>query len=179
MKGKTYQQLYGDRANDILKTTRLSHIGLVGYWKGKNRPQETNIKISKKVKDNILNDKFPMPKGANFWSKAGFREDIGHHVRSSWEANYCRLLNFYDIKYEFESKRCRFDVGDLGVLIIDFYIPEKNLYIEIKGRLMDVAKLKRFVELYPYVSLKILDAESYYTLERRYRDAIPNWEKRG
>jgi len=35
-------------------------------------------------------------------TKTGFRTDIQLNVRSNWEANFVRVLNGYDIKFEFE-----------------------------------------------------------------------------
>jgi hypothetical protein len=178
-KNRTYKEMYGERADGIIEATSLSHTGLVGFWRGKSRPEETRIKISDRVKDNLLNDRFPLSKGKNCWSKAGYRGDIGHFVRSRWEANFCRILKTYEIEYEYESKACRFNLDELGVLIIDLYLPEKDLYIEIKGRLVDSSKLKRFVEKYPNISLKIIDSESYGFLEKKYGKVIQNWERKG
>lgn len=41
--------------------------------------------------------------GKVYHSKSGFRKDLGHSVRSSWEANVCRILNKYNIVYEYEK----------------------------------------------------------------------------
>lgn len=52
------------------------------------------------------------------WGRGGFREDLGHYVRSTWEANYARVLLFLDHEYEYEPSglRCDFLVdGHLAV----------------------------------------------------------------
>ena len=35
-------------------------------------------------------------------SKAGFRKDLGHYVRSSWEANFGRICKLLKLDYEYE-----------------------------------------------------------------------------
>lgn len=35
-------------------------------------------------------------------TKSGYRKDIGINVRSSWEANFVRIMNLYKIVFEFE-----------------------------------------------------------------------------
>src|SRR5262249_57490098 len=37
-------------------------------------------------------------RGASAYSAAGFRQDLGHYVRSSWEADFARALNYYGIQ---------------------------------------------------------------------------------
>ena len=46
----------------------------------------------------------PSPKGSGF-GKGGVRKDIGHYVRSTWEANVCRIFKYMNRDYKFESKR--------------------------------------------------------------------------
>lgn len=50
--------------------------------------------------------------------------------RSSWEANFAKWLNLSEIKWEYEPKS--FDLGNT-TYTPDFYLPEFNCYIEIKG----------------------------------------------
>ena len=41
----------------------------------------------------------PSPKGAGF-GKGGIRKDINHYVRSTWEANICRVCQYVDREYK-------------------------------------------------------------------------------
>lgn len=52
----------------------------------------------------IEQDDKPVAKKGNAYknTKSGFRKDIGINVRSSWEANFVRVLNLYKIDFEFE-----------------------------------------------------------------------------
>lgn len=103
-----------------------------------------------------------------------FKEDLGHHVRSSWETNYCRILRYLGIKYEYEVDS--FSLGDTSY-IPDIKINDK-LYVEVKGYLRpkSAEKIKLFRKLYPLVSLVIIDKIRYKTLERVYSKRIPLWE---
>ena len=71
--------------------------------------------------------------------KGGFREDLNCFFRSTWEANFARALNFLEIKWEYENQKHRVYLGNYSYLP-DFYLPENNLFIEIKGYLRDRAR---------------------------------------
>jgi hypothetical protein len=141
--------------------------------KGIKKPN-TSITIRRK----ILEGDWKIPTG-NIW-KHGYRDDLGHFVRSSWEANVCRVLNFLGKKYLYESKECRFNLGNNGALILDLYLPEDKMWIEVKGYLKKetLEKLKIFIELFPNESSKvsILDMESYKLLETLFKNKIERWE---
>ncbi|MBQ9160836.1 MAG: hypothetical protein IJ122_05890, partial [Methanobrevibacter sp.] len=75
----------------------------------------------------------------------GIRKDLGHYVRSTFEANYARILQFENKQYEFEQHH--FQCSDGSYYIPDFYIPEDNKFVEIKGRLSDSKGIKKFKEI--------------------------------
>lgn len=52
----------------------------------------------------IEQDEKPVAKKGNAYknTKSGYRKDININVRSSWEANFVRVLNLYKIVFEFE-----------------------------------------------------------------------------
>jgi len=114
--------------------------------------------------------------------KAGFREDLGHRVRSSWEANFARILNLLEISYEYEP--VRFLLPATGnepsrVYIPDFFLEELNIYLEVKGciRAGFSRKLERFRTRYNDVPLTIIDTGMYKKLRKKFRPLIDNWEK--
>jgi len=107
----------------------------------------------------------------------GFREDLGHFVRSSWEANFARLMNFLDASYEYESKR--FLLSDNSTYLPDFYIIDFKHYIEVKGFWWegDIEKVQLFLSDYPDEILYIVDELEYKKLEEKFARFIPNWER--
>ena len=105
----------------------------------------------------------------------GRRKDLGHFVRSSWEANVARIFLLNNINYEYEKHR--FILVDCSYCP-DFYLPEFDTYIEVKGYLRDGAKevLHKFVKAYPNIKLLIIDGEVYKKLLQLYKNKINTWE---
>lgn len=137
--------------------------------KGKTYSKESIEKMIKNRKD----EKHP------FRGKAGKREDLNNqYFRSTWEANYARILKYLNVEYQFEpdiiwlkrpngteiSYRPDFKVGDL--------------YIEIKGYWYGdaVEKMKMLKEQYPEIKVKVIDAKTYNRLVKFYKKKIQWWE---
>lgn len=85
--------------------------------------------------------------------KAGFRDDIGHFVRSSWEADFARLWKYLKVPYEYEKHR--FDLDEFGKYKPDFYLPELDRYYEVKGQMDMVFIEKRLKKLYEKYHIEI------------------------
>ena len=81
-------------------------------------------------------------------------------MRSSWEVAYAKYLDKQKIKWQYEPKY--FDL-EKTTYTPDFYLPETDMYIEIKGYKSNVfiKKFKLFKKLYPNIKIKILD-ENYF-----------------
>lgn len=108
-------------------------------------------------------------------SKGGTRKDLGIYLRSRWEANMCRYYNFIGIKWLYESKIFYFNDSLLigkkkikkGTLSYtpDFYLPELDIWVEVKGYLRDKSKvgLRRFKKYYPeeFARLKFIIPDKY------------------
>jgi hypothetical protein len=71
---------------------------------------------------------------------------------SQWEVNFAQFLDDNDIKWIYEPKA--FDLGDT-TYTPDFYLPETNEYIEIKGYWIDDAKFKFDLTKIFYPEIKI------------------------
>lgn len=115
------------------------------------------------------------PKAAR--GKSGIREDIDPMIYfySRWEANFARVLNSLGIHWEFQPKT--FDLLTQKYTP-DFYLPEHDLFVEIKNFLSDFS-LKRdqkFRECYPNVQLYLLLKDDYMKLQSKFSPIIENWE---
>lgn len=77
-------------------------------------------------------------------------------MRSSWEIAYAKYLDKNNIKWEYEPKT--FNLGNC-TYTPDFYLPESDTYVEIKGYWRDKAKekFKRFKKLYSKINIEILN----------------------
>lgn len=115
--------------------------------------------------------------------KAGKRSDLGNiHFRSSWEANYARLLNYYRDRFIIKSWEFEPDVLDLdGITYIpDFKVTNINgeeSYHEVKGWMDNDSKKKIEAMKSINPSLLVIDSEKYNIIEKTYSGVIPNWER--
>jgi len=86
-------------------------------------------------------------------AKGGFREDLNCYFRSRWEANTARYWNLLKIKWQYEPKEFEFKGIKRGNRFYkpDFYLPETDKYVEVKGWFTpdDKTKIRRFKKYYP------------------------------
>ncbi len=111
--------------------------------------------------------------------KRGFREDIGHYVRSSWEADFARILRMHRIKYEYEPRTFTIIRKNSEKLSYtpDFYTPHDNTFYEIKGwmRDLDQEKISLFQDQYPEYRFILIDTTKFAELAMQYKDLV-KWE---
>ena len=93
-------------------------------------------------------------KGQLTHGKGNFYNKI--YMRSSYEIAFAFFLDCSEVKYQYEPKF--FDLGNT-TYTPDFYLPEFDCYIEIKGYWRDDAKkkFKLFKKLYPENRIKIFN----------------------
>lgn len=163
--------------------TPSAHQKLSNSLKGRKLTDEHRLKISKvriekglsKGKNNPMYGKSPKnTKGF----KSGFRKDIGHYVRSSWEANFARILQYLNKNYKFEPDVFELIDKDKNELTYrpDFKVGDK--YYEVKGFWYDDAKEKfeLFKQQYPEIEIEVINNEKYKKLKNAYKDKIKEWE---
>jgi hypothetical protein len=104
------------------------------------------------------------------------RSDAVEFAHAS-ERQFARLLDFYQIEWEYEPRS--FDLEwDLDGNVTqrftpDFYLPQWNMFIEITTLNQKLVtkknrKIRRLRELYPEVSCKIFYQRDYLSLVRKY-----------
>jgi hypothetical protein len=155
--GKTFVEFFGEERTKEINQRRAQHIA--------------NTRIER-IRQGILN-----PRNHNHAiSKCGFRKDLGHYVRSTWEANVARIFKFYNVKYEYEFKRFFFENFSY---LPDFYIPNLNLFIEIKGYMDDKSRqmINEFKSVYSNENLLVVDLCLYSKIYAKHYLIIPGWEK--
>lgn len=134
-------------------------------------------------------------------TKTGYRPDLGIVARSGWEANTARVLEVHGIPWEFEPRTFTFPIKrGTKAYLPDFYLPETEEWIEVKGWFdqKSKVKLKRFKKYYPddFASLAVVIGRGskaarefckelkvphilfYQDLSDEYKERIPNWEGR-
>ncbi|MGH9844266.1 MAG: DNA polymerase III subunit alpha, partial [Blastocatellia bacterium] len=117
--------------------------------------------------------------GAMAYSVAGVREDLGHYVRSTWEADFARVLKYCGLPYEYELHRLTLVRADGSTLTYapDFYVPSLNCWYEIKGWMDQKSeeKIRLFTEQYPNERLVVIDRTRFAELQMQYQDLV-EWE---
>ncbi len=93
------------------------------------------------------------------------------------EEEFARLLDFYQVEWEYEPHTFilrRYDDGSVQEAFTpDFYLPAYDLYIELttldKSLMRSKRqKIRRLRELYPDVNIKLLDRQDFHWLLRKY-----------
>jgi hypoxanthine phosphoribosyltransferase len=93
------------------------------------------------------------------------------------EAEFARILDFYQIAWEYEPRTFELKWDDDGNVVEgfspDFYLPEQDLYIELttmEQRLITKKhrKLRRLRELYPEVNIKLLNRSDFKQMMLKY-----------
>jgi hypothetical protein len=117
----------------------------------------------------------------------GYRKDLGHYVRSRWEANIARYLKFLIKnnkikKYEYEKDCFEFKKIKRGnrSYTPDFKITNNDgsiEYWEVKGYMdaQSKTKLKRMKKYYPDIKIILIQKKEYKEIEKWSR-LILEWE---
>lgn len=141
------------------------------YWRSPKNPIKY-CSVSCLMRD--IGSRPTSPRAAR--AKAGIRRDIGdYYFFSRWEANYARILNFLGKKWIFQPRIFRLKNQNYTP---DFYLPEEDMYIEIKNFLTDYSEKrdKEFRELYPNLKLKMILKGEYLMLQKKFASKIKTWE---
>ncbi len=112
-------------------------------------------------------------------TKDGYREDLGHYVRSTWEADMARVFRYLGWEYQYEPQTFELVRADGWKLTYtpDFFVPEQDTWYEIKGW-MDSAsaeKIALFKQQYPECNLVVVDKTLFAEFQVKYADLV-DWE---
>lgn len=157
----------------------IKSCGKAHVWCGICNPEAT-IKISRKlkgrvsptkgIKDSVERKKkksdaaklayFEGRRKANFGSQ--FSKPTKYNkiwFRSKMEVSFAKWLNSKKITWIYEPKR--FILSDGSSYLPDFYLPNRNIYVEVKGRIFEdgIKRMNQFSEQY---NQKVILADSDY-----------------
>ena len=111
--------------------------------------------------------------------KNGYRNDIKLYVRSTWEANFVRILNKLQLDYKYEPMK--FNLLENGKVIDtylpDFYISNLDLWIEISGYVTKQKTLRIKMFESQHYPIFHITKDFYYELRDMYKNTICNWEQ--
>jgi hypothetical protein len=109
-------------------------------------------------------------------SRGGLPSDRADFAHDS-ERQFARLLDFYQIAWDYEPRSFDVEWDDNGTVTKrftpDFYLPDFDLYIEITTMNQKLVtrknrKVRRLRELYPDVNIKIFYQRDYMALLEKY-----------
>lgn len=180
-KGKTLEDLFsGEKASAIREKLSKAHEGYnpstetrIKMSKAQSKriqPKNVREKISKSRKEGIRNGTIKLADKVGV-GKGGFRADIGHYVRSTYEHYYAQQLKEQKISYFYEPKVFEIEVdGQKSSFMPDFYLIEERKWVEIKNaynarNAAFLKKLAAFKEQYPNEKIEVITGS---------RDWIPN-----
>jgi len=165
------------------KCRKASRERQIKFWSeitDKERASWAEKQVATRIKNNTLN---PNLNSSNPYSRtrSGRRPDLGNiFFRSAWEANIARYFNYLNIEWQFEPKTFYFEGIKRGCVsyLPDFYLPQTNEWVEVKGWMDDKSKtkLKRFSKYYPQEKLILIDRKKYTEIEKQYKHRISGWE---
>lgn len=122
-------------------------------------------------------------KGGYGRCRGGFRDDLGHYVRSGWEADVCRIFLHHNIPYDYEAYTVRLKDGkDDLYWSIDFVDPTHFLsdgLIEVKGWDEKSKKKKRLLKKQRpelYNTITFIEFKQMKEFIKKYSSVIDNWE---
>jgi hypothetical protein len=111
------------------------------------------------------------------FKNGGYRKDLKQYFRSSWEANYARFLTWKGLRWIYEPKAFSVIVeGKHLTYTPDFFLPDKAMYIEVKGYwASDLAKqkFKAFEKIHHIV---LVGPRTYKRIEKSFSNKVKNWE---
>jgi hypothetical protein len=99
----------------------------------------------------------------------GYNEKYKVSYDSLWELNFVKILEYLEVKWEREPKKFKLSNGK--VYIPDFYLPEFNMFIEIKGRWFKGSKEKTelFKKEYSGYKYYVIDSPKYRELKKKFK----------
>lgn len=118
------------------------------------------------------------PRGSGY-GKAGIRSDLGHHCRSSWEANYARFLRHFDVGYEYEPARFPVEVNGVTLSYTPDFRLSDGAWVEVKGfwRPHYAHKFQAFCVQYPDELVGVVGLREYRSIKQEFSAHIPLWEE--
>lgn len=137
------------KANGSFKTGEYSR-----YKKCKDCGEHCSPKAIRCKKCSV---KYHRGKNASMFGKKPSKYKSGKYrgikMRSSWEIAYAKYLDKQNVKWQYEPKT--FDLGN-STYTPDFYLPDSDTYVEIKGRWYKDAEKKFKLFQKKYYSANIL-----------------------
>lgn len=156
------------------KHTAKVKLKISKSMKGKVHSIEHNLSVSRSLKGRKLSSEHTLKLSeittkrltqGNFNKNFKYKDTL---MRSSYELKVATWLDKNNIKWEYESEKCIHILKSGRRYIIDFYLPELKIFIEVKGWWDNYSK-EKFTEASKTKDIRIIDSKNIenITLERK------------
>lgn len=138
--------------------------------RGKSLSKETRRKLSVAASKRNANSQYTKGRG-------GTRKDLGHYVRSRWEANVARYFKLLYGSYKYEPETFSLETTNKFYCYTpDFKVGDT--YYEVKGYWdrKSVLKRKLFSQQYSDLKIKYIGPTEYNMIKSNYSHLIKEWE---
>jgi hypothetical protein len=170
--GKTYEEMFGSVRAAEIKAKKKEGLQ---KWIEQNPSRLDRKHVGGKISESLkraYREGRAVNNGGYRRARRGMRSDLGHTCRSSWEANVARLFLYANQPYEYERKRFVLSTGE--TYLIDFYLPNVDCYVEVKG--YESGKTAMLLSEYPNIKIHVVKESEYIVLCLKYRAKVSNWE---
>ena len=135
-------------------------------WLGRHHSKESREKISKTRSLQVVNEFLPKEWVHIKWYKVKNIKNEEFSVRGTWEVNVAKRLNDLGI-YWIKASPIAYKSDIVRHYTPDFYLPDSNEYVEVKGRYTDADKLKMRLVKAQHPNVRI-----YFLLQEKYLDFV-------
>jgi hypothetical protein len=120
----------------LISITKLYQENGQWYYQGSSEVFDTREEALKRLMSQSTKKKIQSNRGRKFVS-----QKLNMEFRSNWEILIAEMLTDLNIEFDYEPERVYFR-AERESYLCDFYLPEYNCWIEIKGY-MDKRSLRR------------------------------------
>jgi hypothetical protein len=141
-KGKTFQEIYGDRASEVLKKLK------------NNSGKCYDEKLERLRREKIAKAMVANKNGATSYRRRTLPYK-GISFKSSWEVKVARYLDSLSKKWLYEEKS--FSLGNNRSYTPDFFVEDEGLFVEVKGywRPENKQKFDLFQSMFPDIKIEV------------------------
>ena len=104
------------------------------------------------------------------------RHAIKHGYRSGLEERIAKDLSEAGVKYEYETKKIKYEINEVRTYTPDFILPN-GIIIETKGRFVVADRMKHLMirEQYPHLDLRFVFSNSRNKIRKGSKTTYGDW----
>lgn len=163
--GITLEQKVGkERADKLKKEASKRFTGVNNPFYGKKHTSESIKKMTIKSQENVRRGEDSNFYGKKYWPNRKLFNYNETLFRSNWEVKTAQYFDQNNIEWLYESKV--FELSNT-TYTPDFYLPQENKWVEVKGYWYDDAKEKfeLFKKSYPQINIEVWEQQKLKELK--------------